>query len=100
MNDPTTPAEQPIHYQICCPKLPLAVYREVAAHLRQIRGVTAGLLPQMSQQFDYEQSQIGGVWVELSGDAEPRAHERVEEILAYYSDRHGVWETVSPQCSS
>jgi hypothetical protein len=97
MTDQTTAAEQTIHYRIRCPRLPLAVYREVAAHLRQVVGVTAGLLPQLSQEFDYEQSQIGGLWIELPGDAESHAHDRVEQILAYYSDRHGAWETVAPQ---
>jgi hypothetical protein len=43
--------------------LPLAVYREIAAHLHQVEGVEVGLIPQSSQQFDYNQSQIGGLWI-------------------------------------
>jgi len=38
------------------PGLPLAVYREVAAHLQQVEGVETGLLPQTAQRFDYTQS--------------------------------------------
>ena len=44
--------------KIIYPRLPLAIYRELAAHLRQIEGVTTELISQQSQQFDYEQSQI------------------------------------------
>lgn len=81
-------------YQICCPQLPLAVYREVAAHLRQVNGVETGLLPQRSQQFDYFQSQVGGLWIQYTGAADEVSHHRVEQILKYYGDRYGAWEVV------
>lgn len=87
------PEAQP-EYQLFCPRLPLAVYREVAAHLRQVTGVDAGLLPQRSQQFDYLQSQVGGIWLRYSPEANIASQQRVEQILAYYGDRYGVWETV------
>jgi hypothetical protein len=83
-------------YQIQCNGLPLAVYREIAAHLRQVSGVEAGLLPQTSQQFDYLQSQVGGLWIQYTATAEQTSHLRVEQILAYYGDRYGNWEVVKP----
>ena len=45
------------------PGLPLAVYREIAAHIRQVLGVEVGLIPQTSSEFDYNQSQISGLWI-------------------------------------
>lgn len=74
------------------PKMPLSVYREVAAHLRQVCGVEVELLPQTAQQFDYTLSQVGGL--RINGDkvvgAEDKA--RVVEILNYYRDRFGDWQ--------
>lgn len=78
--------------QVRCPGLPLAVYREVAAHLRQVKGVEAGLLPQTSQQFDYNQSQVGGLWIQYGDTFEEASRERVNQILAYYQKRYGTWE--------
>jgi hypothetical protein len=72
------------------PGLPLAVYREIAAHLRQVEGVAAGLIPQSSQQFDYNQSQIGGLWVKYLPNSNSQSRLRVEEILTYYQDRFGL----------
>lgn len=83
-------------YQIRCEKLPLAVYREVAAHLRQVAGVETGLLPQMSQKFEYLQSQVGGLWIQYTVAADQASHLRVEQILAYYGGRYGNWEVVKP----
>lgn len=71
-------------------RLPLAVYRELAAHLRQVDGVNSGLIPQTSQQFDYNQSQIGGLWIEYTPESSPESRQRVEQILAYYENRYGV----------
>ncbi|AOW98299.1 hypothetical protein BJP34_01545 [Moorena producens PAL-8-15-08-1] len=81
-----------MRYQISCPGLPLAVYREVAAHLRQVTGVKADLLPQTSQQFDYNQSQVGGLWIEYGETADKVERERVKQILSYYQNRYGAWE--------
>lgn len=86
------PEAQP-EYRLFCPMLPLAVYREVAAHLRQVTGVDAGLLPQSSQKFDYLQSQIGGLWLRYAPEANAATQRQVEQILAYYGDRYGAWET-------
>ncbi|WAL61756.1 hypothetical protein [Thermocoleostomius sinensis] len=87
------PQSQP-EYRLFCPHLPLAVYREVAAHLRQVTGVDAGLLPQRSQTFDYQQSQVGGLWIRYREEVDGSSQQRIEQILAYYGDRYGAWETV------
>lgn len=81
-------------YQISCPHLPLAVYRELVAHLLQVAGVEVDLLPQRSQQFDYLQSQVGGVSIQLTPKAGATAQCRVKQILGYYSDRYGAWESI------
>jgi hypothetical protein len=70
--------------QIYCPGIALAVYLEVAAHLRQVTGVAAGLLDQTSQRFDYNQSQVGGLWIQYGEAADSESRSRVREILAYY----------------
>lgn len=81
-------------YRIRCPRLPLGVYREVAAHLRQVDGVSVGLLPQTSKEFDYEDSQVGGIWIAYSSEINDASHQQVEIILAHYSDRFGDWEVI------
>ena len=86
---------QQVEYRLYSPRLPLAVYREVAAHLRQISGVTAGLLPQTSTTFDYLQSQVGGLWLRYSVDAAEVCQQQIEVILIYYGDRYGDWETLN-----
>ncbi len=80
---------------LCCKSLPLAVYREVAAHLQQVEGVETGLIPQQSQQFDYNESQVGSLWIQFSTAADATARERVEQILAYYSNRYAPWEALN-----
>ncbi|MBD2518184.1 hypothetical protein H6G93_25040 [Nostoc sp. FACHB-973] len=70
------------------PGLPLAVYREIAAHLRQVEGVEVDLIPQSSQQFDYNQSQIGGLRLTRSANSTLESRQRVNQILAYYQDRY------------
>ncbi|MGA9381827.1 MAG: hypothetical protein WBV73_23955 [Phormidium sp.] len=76
-------------YEVEFPRLPLAVYREIAAHLRQVSGVQAGLTPQLSQDFDYLQSQVGSLWIEYSETATSASHQRVEQILAFYQQKYG-----------
>ena len=77
--------------QIACRGLPLAVYREVAAHLRQVEGVNAGVIPQRSPQFNYHQSQVSGLWIEYAADLSEKSQQRLEAILDYYAQRHGSW---------
>ncbi len=84
-------------YQIRSPELPLAMYREVVAHLRQVQGVDAGLLPQTSQQFDYNQSQVGGLWIQYADASDVAGRGQVNQILAYYQNRYGEWEEASQE---
>lgn len=72
-------------------QMPLAVYREVAAHLRQVSGVDVVLLPQTAQVFDYQQSQIGSLKFQYASDADEATRQRIEQILQYYGDRYGAW---------
>ena len=83
-----------MRYQIRSANLPLAVYREVAAHLEQVDGVEAELVPQQSQQFDYALSQIDSLRIHYADTANSQSREQVQQILAYYSDRYGAWESV------
>ncbi len=76
--------------------LPLTVYREIAAHLRQVEGVHIELVSQQAQQFNYDLSQIDSMWIEYSDNSGSEIGEQVQQILAYYSDRYGDWETVQP----
>lgn len=69
------------------PTLPLAVYREVVAHLRQVDGVAAGLLPQTAPHFDPKLSQVGGLWLEIPEDCDRHHRDRLDAILQYYGDR-------------
>jgi hypothetical protein len=70
------------------PGLPLAVYREIVAHLHQVEGVEAGLIPQSSEEFDYNQSQIAGLLIGFAVDLPPECRLRVQQILAYYRERY------------
>ena len=80
-------------YQLSCPGLPLAVYREVAAHLRQVNGLKTGLrAPRPSLPFNYHRSQVGGLWIEYGEDARESDRQQADRILAYYSDRFGPWQ--------
>jgi len=83
-----------LKYQVRCVGLPLAVYREVAAHLRQVDGVKTGLVAQRSPEFSYTQSQIDSLWIQHDDHAATTVVDRVRQILAYYGDRYGAWETV------
>ncbi|NET01352.1 MAG: hypothetical protein F6K61_12425 [Sphaerospermopsis sp. SIO1G1] len=73
-----------IHRKIEFPNLPLAVYREIAAHLRQVEGVSVDLMPQTSSEFDYYKSQIAGLSISWKSEAE----KRVQQILDYYQNRY------------
>lgn len=92
--------------------MPLAVYREVAAHLRLVLGVYAGVIGQhqmcdarairtahrtSARDFDYSDSQVGGLLIEYAPQADRNSKVRVEKILAYYSDRYGAWEVLESE---
>lgn len=70
--------------------LPLAVYREIAAHLRQVEGVEVGLIPQSAVEFDYAQSQIESLWIEWGENSTLQSRQRVQQILTYYQNRYGL----------
>ena len=80
-----------------CPQLPLAVYREVAAHLRQVIGVNAGLIVKPLQggreSFDYYASQIEALWLEYPQELSTKSKHRIQTILDYYGKRYRPWET-------
>ncbi|MBL1208391.1 MAG: hypothetical protein FWJ34_01225 [Geminocystis sp. GBBB08] len=79
--------------QLTCERLPLAVYREIVSHLRQIEGVNADLLPQTSKEFDYLQSQVGGLWLEYSANHDTEI--KVKGILAYYENKYNSWVVIN-----
>ena len=93
-NPSATQTAQTSDYQLCSPGLPLAVYREVAAHLQQITGVEVELLRQQSIEFDYTQSQVAGI--RIRHQEYPECYARVEQVLGYYGDRYAPWETLRP----
>ena len=76
--------------EIGFPGLLLGVYREIAAHLRQVEGVEAGLRSQTSSEFDYNQSQIEGLWIQYTQTASLESRQRVEQILGYYRSRYNA----------
>lgn len=87
-----------VYQRYNCPRLPLAVYREVAAHLRQIIGVDAGLIVKPlkcdRETFDYHASQIESLWLEYSSDLSPVDRQRIQAILDYYGKRYQPWELI------
>ncbi|HEY9861776.1 MAG TPA: hypothetical protein V6D16_19920 [Candidatus Obscuribacterales bacterium] len=92
-----TADHQQLRYELYNPTLPLAVYREIVAHLHQVNGVEAGLFPQSAPHFDYTYSQAGGLWLEYPPEVDtPELNQamrrRIDQILAYYSDRYGAWK--------
>ncbi|MBD1842277.1 hypothetical protein H6F89_02390 [Cyanobacteria bacterium FACHB-63] len=82
-------------YSVQNSTLPLAVYREVAAHLTQVDGVQTRLTPQASQQFEYTLSQVGSLEIEFSDPNNSQSRNQVEKILAHYGDRYGAWTILS-----
>jgi hypothetical protein len=96
-----TAHQNQLYYQVYCDQLPLAVYREVATHLRQVKGVKTQLHPMPTQpsesdaaQFNYLQSQVGSLSIQYHEDADETTRQQVDQILAYYSDRYGVWKSI------
>jgi hypothetical protein len=77
------------------PQLPLAVYLEVAAHLRQVTGIEVELLPQTAPEFDYLQSQVAGLSINCRA-VTTADQSQVAEILNYYECRYGAWTTITP----
>lgn len=67
------------------PYLPLAVYREIAAHLCQVKGVHVELITQTSPEFDYHQSQIKSMCISWQPESDSQ---RIQQILGYYQKRY------------
>ena len=70
-------------------RLPLAVYYEIAAHLRQLSGIQVEILPQTAPDFDYLQSQVGGLLINCS-QISAADQAKAKEILEYYRQRYGA----------
>ncbi|BAZ16839.1 hypothetical protein NIES4071_87170 [Calothrix sp. NIES-4071] len=68
--------------------LPLAVYREIAAHLRQVEGVEVDIVTQSDQQFDYNQSQVECLKLWKAPNLSALDRKIIEQILAYYKKRY------------
>ena len=79
-------------FTICNYQMPLAVYREVAAHLRQIEGITVVFLTPIDRAFSYTESQLGGL--EIIGADRLAAVDRLrlDRLLGYYADRYNPWQ--------
>jgi hypothetical protein len=73
-------------------QMPLAVYREIAAHLQQIEGIKVAFLTPIGRGFSYTESQLGGL--EITGIDRLADPDRVqvEQIFSYYADRYQAWE--------
>jgi len=69
--------------------LPLAVYREIAAHLCQVEEVETKLLQASTPEFNYNDSQVESLQIQLPV-ANQQSREQVEEILAYYQNIFGA----------
>lgn len=84
--------QQPIQQQqqetISYAGLPLAVYREISAHLQQIEGVKTEIIPQQSRAFDYQQSQVNGLLIQYEKDLDKFCQDRLKEILNYYAEKY------------
>ncbi len=74
------------------PSLPLAVYREIAAHLRQLDGIEVEILPQSSSEFSYFQSQVEGLQLTYSSTFSSEEKQYYQDILDYYEQQYGSWE--------
>ena len=82
---------------LTCPGLPLGVYREVAAHLRQVEGVDAkpimhSIEPDPTAEFDYAQSQVAALQIDFAETVADVEKKRVESILDYYARRYRPWK--------
>ncbi|MGK7945848.1 MAG: hypothetical protein AB4058_15405 [Microcystaceae cyanobacterium] len=77
--------------QITYPNLPLAVYRELSAHLQQIEGVTVELLPQDAPSFHYAQSQIKALLLNAPESLSETQQDQIKSILDYYAQIHGQY---------
>jgi hypothetical protein len=73
-------------------QMPLAVYREVAAHLQQIAGITVSFLTTVDRRFSYTESQLGGVEIIGADRLTDLDKIRIDDVLNYYANRYSCWE--------
>jgi hypothetical protein len=73
-------------------QLPLAIYREVAAHLQQVEGITVTCLDQIDREFSYLDSQVGGLEILGADRLSDLDKARFEDLLNYYADRYSPWD--------
>lgn len=83
--------------QLASHRLPLAVYREVAAHLRQVEGVDTSLIMRSiehdpKEKFDYYQSQVAALEISYLEEITETDKQRILEILDYYAQRYAPWQ--------
>jgi len=78
--------------KIKIPSLPLAVYREIAAHLRQLDGLEVEVVPQSSSEFSYFKSQVEGLRLSYAITFSSEEKQYCQEILDYYEQKYGSWE--------
>jgi hypothetical protein len=80
------------------PQLPLAVYREIVAHLRQIIEVDAGVIIKpikgSQESFDYSASQVEALWLEYPQDLATASQQQIKAILDYYGKRYQPWKKI------
>ena len=76
-------------------QLPLAVYREIAAHLRQFEGVTVSFLTPVNRGFSYTESQLGGLEIMGANLLTDQDRIRFDRLLDYYANRYSQWEIQS-----
>jgi hypothetical protein len=76
-------------------QVPLAVYREIAAHLRQIEGITVSFLTSVDRGFSYTESQLGGLEIMGANLLTDSDRIRLDRLLNYYADRYNQWDIQS-----
>lgn len=72
--------------------LPLAVCREIAAHLQQVAEVQTRLIPQSAPQFDYSLSQVEAIEIYYPKNLPVAEKQLLESILDYYAQRYGPYQ--------
>ena len=72
-------------------RLPLAIYRELAAHLQQVRGVVVEICRRPLQSLTTYRVRWGKFLLRYPADLETSEVQNLEAILASYADRYGTW---------
>ncbi|MDX2272434.1 MAG: hypothetical protein NW237_10880 [Cyanobacteriota bacterium] len=74
-----------ISFGVCYHRLPLAVYREIAAHLTCVPEINTDLVMNSATTFDYADSQVGSLQIHhpIGADLDP-----VIQVL----DHYGKWQ--------